>query len=171
MEPPSTPLPGAVVRILQGAGAGMSVVTEVGGGVFRDLQIPGGSLLLLEAQEDGYESFTEEMYIGSSGPDGRCDRLTAIELGQPPHIFYGYAEENGLGRRKRLAAVRVELLDGPNQGATAVTDDAGYFRIDGLVTSGPFAFRCIAPGYTTVVVQNYVGIRRNTGGGCGLFPQ
>jgi hypothetical protein len=155
---PSRPLPDAVVTILEGPGAGTSVVTDAGGGfLFRDLQLPGDSTLRLEARKEGWESHTDSFFIrGSYGGSRRCDRVTELYLGQPPHIFWGWIEEGGphAGGFILIPGAKIEILDGPNQGAWALTDDTGVFQIDDLLTSGVFTTRASANGYQPRVDRN-----------------
>jgi hypothetical protein len=159
-QPPSLPVGGAQVTIVSGAGRGATVVTG-SAGVFSFTGLAGQGTRVLEAVAEGFETNSRTLDLVGSAIRGstHCSRVTSIELGQEPHTAWGEVAQGGEGRP--IVGALVEIVDGPNAGVFAATDQSARFRVDGLRTSAAFRFRVSAEGYVTSIVE-VQSLRRNT---------
>ncbi len=151
-QPSSSPIEGARVTIVSGAGQGATFITSVGG-YFVFAGLAGVGTRVFEAVADGFESNSRSFdFLGTAfGGSTHCVRATSIELGQEPHTIWGDVLQGGEVRP--IVGARVEIIDGPNAGVVALTDESSQFRIDGLLTSASFRFSVSAEGYQTRIVQ------------------
>ena len=70
-------------------------------------------------------------------------------LGQPPHTLWGEVALAGTSPSAFVFDVRVEILDGPNAGKVAISDERGRYWFDDLAASPPFVVRFSKVGYRT----------------------
>lgn len=129
---PSTrpPLSGATIEVLSGPTAGRilsgqsnQIVGEFPPGTYR-----------LRATREGYEPVTRTLTIDARD----WLRSLNIYLGIAPHTLHGYITNS---RGGRVPFAFVEIIGGSNAGKTTRADIDGYYRFEGLATSGAFQVR------------------------------
>jgi hypothetical protein len=140
-------LAGATVRILAGPNAGTSATTDARGEFRFTEAFPANSSIMLEAVFRDYERDVIRglNLINSTAPGGHCTSTSiTFFLGQAPHRVYGVVSEAGSNGARPIGNARVGILDGPNAGASVVTNSAGEYRMEGLATSEDFTMQAAA---------------------------
>jgi hypothetical protein len=133
-------LAGVRVEALDGQKAGTFALTDREG-TYRMPNLGIGPVTV-RATKDGFQSETEAFY--PEYPGGPI-----IMLGQPPHTLWGDVALARTTPSVFVSDVRVEILDGPNAGKVAISDERGRYRFDDLVTSPPFLARLSRVGHQT----------------------
>jgi hypothetical protein len=153
----NTRLAGVRVEVLDGPKAGTFSISDAAGS-YRLPGMPAGTVQL-RATKDGYDPHVQ-MFTPSRQFGG--DSVPNFTLGQPPHTLWGDVFLDNATRNPvvpsatRLAAVRVEILDGANGGKVTFSDESGRYRFDDLVTSPPFNVRFTKTSYQalTITISN-----------------
>jgi len=70
-------------------------------------------------------------------------------MSQEPHVLSGRVGETPTAG---IPGVRLEIVDGPNAGRVAVSDQVGAYRFDNLLTSPPCSVLVSKAGYVTRTV-------------------
>jgi len=97
-----------------------------------------------------------------------------FHLSQAPHVVWGCFSLGVSGNALiPNVGVRVEIIEGPSTGRVALSDNAGYFRLDDLPTQGPFSLTATKAGYRTETLSaRALDANQNLTGGCRvLTPQ
>jgi hypothetical protein len=133
-------LAGVRVEALDGQKAGAFAMTDRDG----NYRMPnlGAGPVTARATKDGFDSDTQAFY--PEYPGGPI-----FMLGQPPHTMWGAVALAGTSPLVFVFDVRVEIIDGPNAGKVAISDERGRYRFDDLVASPYFAVRFSKVGYRT----------------------
>jgi hypothetical protein len=102
----------------------------------------GAGPVTARATKDGFDSDTQAFY--PEYPGGAM-----FMLGQPPHTLWGEVALAGMSPSVFVSDVRVEILDGPNAGKVAISDERGRYRFDDCVASPYFAVSFSKVGHRT----------------------
>jgi hypothetical protein len=133
-------LAGVRVEALDGQKAGTFAMTDRDG-KYRMPNLGSGPVTA-RATKDGFDSDTQAFYPEYPGGP-------TFMLGQPPHTLWGEVALAGTTPSVFVSDVRVEILDGPNAGKVAFSDERGRYRFDDLVASPPFVVRFSKVGHRT----------------------
>ena len=96
---------------------------------------------------------------GRVGPGGLS--TVTIRMGDEPHVLWGTVYLPGTVPRPRAAGARVEIIDGPNAGKVAFTNNEGLYVFSDLVTSPQFQIEASKDGYQAVRVVHLFGLITN----------
>ena len=99
-------------------------------------------------------------WVSASGRVGGNITVT-IRMGDEPHVFWGTVYLPGNVPRPRAAGARVEIINGPNAGKVAFTNDEGLFVFNDLVSSPQFQIEASKDGYQAVRVTHLFGLITN----------
>ena len=135
-----TPLAGARLEVLDGPKAGAFVMSDSAGKYKLPLLIEGP--VTVRATKPGFDSDTQSVY-----PEYYM--APPFKLGHPPHTLWGDIAQAGTTPSVPVPGVRLEILDGANDGKVVVGDENGRFRFDDLVASTSYSVRLSKPGFQT----------------------
>jgi hypothetical protein len=137
---------GARVELLDGPEKGRVTTTDGSGNFDLGVTSPAARL---RATKEGWESV-----------ETTVDRIGLwLVMSQAPHTLYGFVYLPGSGTEP-AAGVRVQIVGGPNAGATTVTGGNGLYRFDTLATQGGFHVELSQTGFRTDRIA-MDGIRAN----------
>jgi len=133
-------LAGVRIDVVDGPKAGSFVMTDAAG-KYR-LPFVGEGPITLTATKDGFDGQTEAFY-----PEYLVGPF--FMLGRPPHVLWGDVVLARTTPSVIVPHVRLEILDGPNAGKVATSDDNGGYWFGDLVASPSFSLRLTKAGHQT----------------------
>jgi hypothetical protein len=112
------------------------------------------------------DSYTVQITASKPGWVSASERVggnytVTIRMGDEPHVFWGTVYLPGNVPRPRAAGARVEIIDGPNAGKVAFTNNEGLYVFNDLVSSPQFQIEASKDGYQAVRVTHLFGLTKN----------
>jgi hypothetical protein len=134
-------LAGVRIDVVDGPKAGAFVMSDATG-KYRLPAALGDGPITLKATKSGFDEQTETFYP---------EYLTGpfFKLGQPPHVLWGDVVLARTTPSVIAPQVRLEIVDGPNAGKIATSDDTGRYWFGDLVASPSFSLRLTKAGHQT----------------------